>query len=107
MRAEIIRCDTCTKEHNAEYYLPREWVVTKQRVEFEGEEEKHFCSKTCLIKWASIGIATCDVPIMIDAIQKNGETAKREREKKNAKLFCNDIIRDAQGNEIARAKGVL
>jgi hypothetical protein len=104
MRAEIIRCDTCTKEHNAEYVLPKAWVTAKQ-VDGYSEEEHHFCSKTCLIKWASIGIATCDVEIMVDVIRTNGHMAKQEREQKYGSPFCNDIIRDAEGNEIARAKG--
>jgi hypothetical protein len=52
MRCEIIRCDTCNKEHNAQDILPREWVATKQREGYCDEEEHHFCSKTCLIKWS-------------------------------------------------------
>ena len=86
MRAEIIRCDTCTKEHNAEYTLLPEWITTKQT----DDEEKHFCSKTCLIKWASIGIASCDIDIMLDAMKKNCEAAKREREQ-NVFARCNGI----------------
>lgn len=55
MRYEAIRCDTCNKEHDPQYYLPKEWIVTKQRDQHGCDEEKHFCSKTCLIKWASEG----------------------------------------------------
>lgn len=81
MRSEIIRCDTCTKERNAEYVLPKEWVTTEQTDRYDGENmTHHFCSKTCLIKWASIGIATCDVEIMVDAIRTNGTLTGKERE---------------------------
>lgn len=106
MRCEIIRCDTCNKEHNAQDILPREWIATKQREGYCDEEDHHFCSKPCLIKWASIGIAACDVEIMVDVIKKNGDIAQRERERKHPKYnpFCNDVIRDSQGNEIGRAK---
>jgi hypothetical protein len=46
---------------------------------------------------------------MIDVIQKNAEIAQQEREQRYGKHnpFCNEIIRDAEGNEIARAKGAL
>jgi hypothetical protein len=82
MRSEIIRCDTCTKEHNAEYVLPEPWVEIVKRDGFGNDESMHFCSKTCLIKWASIGIATCDVEIMVDVIRTNGTITGKEREEK-------------------------
>jgi hypothetical protein len=54
MRVEIIRCDTCKKEHNTEYVLPPDWITTTQtpRGQYGNEEVKHFCSTGCLIKWA-------------------------------------------------------
>jgi hypothetical protein len=55
MRAEIIRCDTCAKEHDAIYKLPVAWIETRQRDTFDNEEEHHCCSKACLISWASNG----------------------------------------------------
>ena len=54
MRVEFIQCDVCEKKHDAEYVLPPEWVTTVQRNRYQLEEEHHFCSKVCLIKWASI-----------------------------------------------------
>lgn len=84
MRSEIIRCDTCNKEHDAQYCLPAEWIMTTQRGKYMEEgDDMHFCSKTCLIKWASIGIAACDVDIMVDVIRTNGALAKQEREKRS------------------------
>jgi hypothetical protein len=53
MRTELIRCDICKKEHDAQYQLPREWVRTKQRIDHYTEEEKHFCCKECLVQWAT------------------------------------------------------
>lgn len=56
MRIEVIRCDTCNKEHDALYVLPpHEWlrVVQTAQSQYGNEEEKHFCSKACLISWAS------------------------------------------------------
>jgi hypothetical protein len=53
MRAEIIRCDTCIKEHDAQYYLPKEWITTKQRDQHDCDIEQHFCSKECLVSWAT------------------------------------------------------
>ncbi len=52
MRIEVIRCDVCKKEHDAQYMLPREWIKTIQNTADYTQEEKHFCSKKCLIKWA-------------------------------------------------------
>lgn len=52
MRAEIIRCDTCAKEHDATYKLPIDWIETKQRDGFDNEEEHHYCSIVCLATWA-------------------------------------------------------
>lgn len=61
MRSEIIRCDTCTKEHDAQYYLPKDWITTTQRGKYMEEgDDQHFCSKTCLIKWASIGASAAN-----------------------------------------------
>lgn len=75
MRQELIRCDACKKEHDAQYMLPAEWITTEQTDRYNGDDmTHHFCSKTCLIKWASIGIATCDVEIMVDAIRINGHS---------------------------------
>lgn len=98
MRAEIIRCDTCTKEHDARYVLPNEWAEIRKSDGFGSDESMHFCSKTCLIKWAIIGIAACDVEI----IAKLGQEQKYRKHKP----FCNEVIRDAEGNEIAIAKGI-
>lgn len=94
MRSEIIKCDTCTKEHDAQYVLPNEWVEIRKRDGFGNDESMHFCSKTCLIKWASIGIATCDVEIMVDAIRTQGHTAKQEREQKYGKPNQRDKQKD-------------
>lgn len=55
MRSEIIRCDTCTKEHNAEYVLPEPWVEIAKRDGFGNDESMHFCSKNCLVEWATKG----------------------------------------------------
>ena len=52
MRIEVIRCDVCHKEHDAQYMLPTDWIRTIQRVRFDDDEEKHFCSLRCLIQWA-------------------------------------------------------
>jgi len=52
MRAEVIKCDTCCKEHNAEYMLPKAWIATTQ-TDYPGNDiEQHFCSFKCLIDWA-------------------------------------------------------
>ncbi len=53
MRVEFIQCDVCEKKHDAEYVLPPEWVTTVQHNHYQLEEEHHFCSKVCLVKWAS------------------------------------------------------
>jgi hypothetical protein len=53
MRVEVIQCDVCEKKHDAQYELPHEWVRTVQRTHYGLDEEHHFCSKTCLITWAS------------------------------------------------------
>ena len=53
MRIEVVRCDTCKKEHDAQYKLPTDWITTRQNAKYDLEEEKHFCSKECLIAWAS------------------------------------------------------
>lgn len=53
MRIEVIKCDTCGKDHDPQYALPPEWIETTQRdIYGHREEEKHFCSKSCLIIWA-------------------------------------------------------
>lgn len=52
MRAEIIRCDACNKEHNATYKIPVDWIETRQRDNFDNEEEHHFCSESCLSLWS-------------------------------------------------------
>jgi len=53
MRIEYIQCDVCEKKHDAQYLLPSEWIRTIQNTRYEIEEEHHFCSKACLIIWAS------------------------------------------------------
>jgi len=53
MRVEFIQCDVCEKKHDAQYMLPADWIRTIQRTNYGLEEEHHFCSKVCLIKWAS------------------------------------------------------
>lgn len=53
MRQEIIRCDTCKKEHDAQYMLPDEWIVISKADGFGNDESMHFCSKSCLITWAN------------------------------------------------------
>ena len=57
MRSEVINCDGCGKAHDAQYVLPAEWVEIAKRDGFGNDESMHFCSKTCLIKWASQGQA--------------------------------------------------
>ncbi len=52
MRIEYIQCDVCEKKHDAAYMLPCEWIRTIQNTRYEIEEH-HFCSKACLIIWAS------------------------------------------------------
>ena len=52
MRLEIIRCDECKKEHDAQYELPAEWLRVKRGSSYFGtEEELHFCSLDCLFNW--------------------------------------------------------
>lgn len=51
MRAEIIRCDTCTKEHDAQYCLPAEWVTITGRGKYNEGDDQHFCSLKCLQEW--------------------------------------------------------
>jgi hypothetical protein len=53
MRVEFIQCDVCEKKHDAQYELPTDWIRTIVRTRYGLEEEHHFCSKACLIKWAS------------------------------------------------------
>lgn len=53
MRLDIIRCDVCKKEHDAQYVLPPEWYELKQGDVFGNQEERHFCSVKCLMKWAN------------------------------------------------------
>ena len=55
MRVEFIQCDMCEKKHDAEYVLPREWIRTIQNTSYDGvlQEECHFCSRVCLVKWAA------------------------------------------------------
>lgn len=52
MRIEVIKCDECKKEHDAQYMLSREWVMLKQSDGFGSYEERHVCSTECLIAWA-------------------------------------------------------
>lgn len=52
MRLEIIRCEICKKEHDAQYVLPHEWITTEQNNSYGADEEKHFCGMACLIAWA-------------------------------------------------------
>lgn len=53
MRSEVIRCDACKKEHDAQYKLPFEWITTIQHTANETEVEHHFCGKPCLVAWAT------------------------------------------------------
>ncbi len=53
MRSNVIRCDICKKEHDAEYMLPPDWVTTIQNTIYQTQEEHHFCGKPCLVKWAA------------------------------------------------------
>lgn len=54
MRREIIQCEICEQEHDAQYELPKEWITTKQTGYPGNDIEQHFCSKTCLAKWTGI-----------------------------------------------------
>lgn len=54
-RREIIQCEMCAKEHDAQYELPKEWITTKQTGYPGNDIEQHFCSKACLGKWAGVG----------------------------------------------------
>jgi hypothetical protein len=85
MRAEIVRCDTCTKDWDAQYCLPDDWVTITGRGKYIEGDDQHFCSKICLIKWASIGIASVDVDVVVNAVRNNGETARLEYELNQAK----------------------
>ena len=40
------------KEHDTQYQLPITWVRTLQYDKYGIEQEKHFCSKQCLVIWA-------------------------------------------------------
>ena len=52
MRREVILCDRCKKEHDAQYELPAEWLRVKRGSSYFGtEEELHFCSLSCLEMW--------------------------------------------------------
>lgn len=51
MRIEVIRCDMCKKEHDAQYVLPFEWIRTIQITHYGVEEEHHFCSALCCHRW--------------------------------------------------------
>jgi len=53
MRQEIIKCDTCGTIHDAQYVLPSEWITTRQITRYQLEEERHFCSRACLVTWAT------------------------------------------------------
>ena len=55
MRIEVIRCDWCHLEHDTQYVLPPEWIRTIQNTKHGTEEERHFCSKECIIQWAREG----------------------------------------------------
>ena len=54
MRKEVITCDQCRKEHDAQYCLPNEWIRTV-RLEhpYQLEVERHFCSLACLFDWTA------------------------------------------------------
>lgn len=62
MRREIILCEICKQEHDAQYKLPNEWITTTQNTSYGGEEEKHFCSTICLVKWSGIEPAHNNAP---------------------------------------------
>lgn len=53
MRLEVIQCDICKKQHDAEYQLPTQWTRTLHYDKHGTEQEKHFCSKACLIAGAN------------------------------------------------------
>jgi hypothetical protein len=55
MRVEVIKCDMCKKEHDTQYYIPAEWITMTQRGKYNDGDDQHFCSKACLITWASEG----------------------------------------------------
>jgi len=64
MRLEIIRCDTCKKEHNAEYELPRDWIHTIQNTgTYALQEERHFCSLACLRTWLNAQLTANDIEV--------------------------------------------
>lgn len=53
MRLEMVKCDACGATYDAQYVLPKEWIITKTGTHYIGEEqEQHFCSQSCLITWA-------------------------------------------------------
>lgn len=43
------------KSRNAEYVLPEPWVEIVKRDGFGNDESMHFCSKNCLVEWATKG----------------------------------------------------
>lgn len=55
MRAEIVRCDVCKREHNLEYVMPSSWFIVTQHTTYGTQEERHFCSKECLKQWVDEG----------------------------------------------------
>lgn len=52
MRIEVIRCDICKREHDAQYILSPEWLTVIQSTKHGTQQEQHFCSHSCLITWA-------------------------------------------------------
>lgn len=61
MRIEAIRCDMCKKEHDAQYVLPPEWIQTIQNTNYGTQEEHHFCSRACLLRWARADVTANDI----------------------------------------------
>lgn len=72
VRLEIIRCDVCKKEHDAEYMLPPDWITTKQNTSHGTEEEKHFCGSTCLGEWAKASLPASQTKTRRFALSCNG-----------------------------------
>lgn len=54
MRIELIRCEVCKKDHDAQRTLSAGWITVTQSIGQGGVKEKHFCSEKCfcLMMWA-------------------------------------------------------
>lgn len=62
MRREIIQCEICKKEHDAQYELPKEWITTKQTGYPGNDIEQHFCSRACIAKWTGTELQRNEPP---------------------------------------------